>query len=413
MSGNRPSLPRLLLLAACLAFFLPQVRAAEILERRISVDFQDILLKNALEEIARQGEFQWSYNAGILPKGKIVTLRASNWTVRETLYALLGEGYEFKSSGNYLILKKRRQPADELSGYVTDPQTGQRLANATVYDRRTLRATTTDENGYYRLKKTGRKAEVVVSKLGYRDTVLQIASNTPRFQKIDLSTYTPAHPTTDKSPFWETAYTQTERFFSATLDRWNAINVPDSLHRRFQVSFLPYLGTNHSLSGQVENDYSLNILAGHSRRVRMLEIGGLANFTHESVDGVQIGGLFNSVRGDVRGVQVGGLVNLTRDTLMGLQIAGLVNRSRINSEQAIQVAGLVNTAHSGKSALQVAGLVNTADTLQGVQISGLVNHARSARGVQIGLFNSARELNGLQIGLLNRHGRRWMPLFNW
>lgn len=393
-------------------FFPLLLPAAEVLERRVSVHFLQTPLKDALAEVARQGQFEWSYHASIIAGAQPVTLSASNWTVRETLYALLGEGYEFKPINNYLILKKRHRQPDMLSGYVTDPGTGQRLANATVYDRHSLRAATTDENGYYELKKTGRKAEIVVAKLGYRDTVLEISSASPRFQKIELQGVA-ATQAPKESPFLKNTYTQVERFFSATLDRWNALNVPDSLHRRFQISLLPSIGSNHRLSGQVDNDWSLNILSGHSRSVRVAEVGGLGNFTHENVDGVQVGGLFNFVHGDNRGVQVAGVVNTVRDTLQGIQIAGLVNKSRHSASPSLQVAGVVNTAEEGSANLQIAGLVNTTDTLQGIQIAALVNHARHARGLQLGLINTANDLDGLQIGLLNRSGRRWLPLFNW
>lgn len=406
-------LPRFVCCLVFSAWLFPgALTAAELLERRISVDFRHTPLKNAMEEVARQGQFQWSYNAAILPEGKKVTLRADNWTVREILFAMLGEDYEFKPSGNYLILKKRRRPSDELSGYITDPRTGQRLANASVYDRRTLRSTTTDDNGYYRLKKTGREAELVVAKLGYRDTVLQISSSSPRFQKIQLDTFSTRTAAQDPS-FLDAAYTDIERFFAKTVDRWNELNVRDSLTRQFQVSFLPFAGTNHRLSGRVRNDFSLNILAGHSRAVNRLEIGGLANFTRESVNGVQIGGLFNWLRGDNRGLQIAGLFNTTRDTSSGLQVAGLFNAARHSSGVSGQVAGLNNFAGEGTCSIQVAGLFNQADTVEGVQIAGLANHAKKVRGVQIGLFNSADSLSGLQIGLLNRSGRRWLPVVNW
>ncbi|HNM27503.1 MAG TPA: carboxypeptidase-like regulatory domain-containing protein, partial [Saprospiraceae bacterium] len=360
------------------------VAASELLERRISVDFRHTPLKNAMEEVARLGQFQWSYNAAILPAGEKVTLRADNWTVREILFAMLGEDYEFKPSGNYLILKKRRRPSDELSGYISDPRTGQRLANASVYDRRTLRSTTTDDNGYYRLKKTGREAELVVAKLGYRDTVLQITSTSPRFQKIELDTF-PTQTATQDKPFWETAYTDVERFFAKTADRWTELNVRDSLTRQYQVSFLPFVGTNHRLSSRVRNDYSLNILAGQSMAVNRLEIGGLANFTRESVNGVQIGGLFNWLRGDNRGVQVGGLFNIARDTSSGVQVGGLYNAARHSSGVSGQVAGLNNFAGQGTCTFQVAGIYNQADTVAGVQVAGIANRAKKVRGVQIGL----------------------------
>ncbi len=135
-----------------LLFCCPGLYAADVLERRIDVRFQQIPLKEALATVAQKAGFEWSYNANLVDASRKISLIANDWTVRETLYELLGDGYDFKPNGQYLILKKRKKPAERLSGYLKDQGTGQRVVNATVYDRRTLRATTTDSNGYYELR---------------------------------------------------------------------------------------------------------------------------------------------------------------------------------------------------------------------------------------------------------------------
>jgi hypothetical protein len=417
------------------------VRGEEVLSRRLSVSFQEIPLKQALDEVAKLAGFEWSYNASILDADRRVSLSARDWTVRETLRELLGDGYAYKSSGRYLILKKQKPPKSELSGVVRDPKTGERLANVTVYDRKTLRATTTDSSGYYRLK-VKKKAEVVVARLGYRDTVLQVNSLTPRYQKIELSPIAipPADSTTlpDKllQSLQKTA-TELEYFFAATLDKWHELNVPDTLQRRVQLSLLPYVGTNHVLSGKVENQWSVNILAGRSAGVRGVELAGLANFTKKQVKGAQFAGLFNVNSGNCTGVQAAGLFNQTADTLYGVQAAGLVNvaslsprlfvqasglvnilrknnktDSAVTTPKGVQVAGLVNKTDQ-LTGVQASGLVNSANDIKGVQVAGLVNRARRVRGLQIGLFNHTNELHGLQIGLINRSGKRWLPFVNW
>ena len=403
--------------------------AVELLERRVDLVFKNTPIRDALQVVAQRAGFEWSYNAGIVDASRKANLIANDWTVREALYEILGEGYEFKPNGNYLILKKRRKPADQLSGYVKDPVTGQRLANATVYDRQTLRATQTDSNGYYELK-VRKKTEVVVARLDYRDSIFTVSSQTPRFQKIDLkvNTVTPVRRTISLEESLQIAASKAERFFKASLEKWNAINVPDSLHRRYQVSFLPILGTNHTLSAQVVNDWSLNVLAGSSRANRRLEMAGLANFTQEEVQGVQIAGIFNELHGNQNGVQVAGIYNHSGDTLAGIQIAGIVNINRHANEVASQIGGIGNVSRSGRvllqaggicnfapevEGIQIAGIVNTANTVTGIQVAGIVNHAKKVRGLQIGLINSAREVEGLQIGLINRSGRRVVPFFNW
>jgi CarboxypepD_reg-like domain len=452
--------------------FCQNLYGIEVLERRIDVHFQQMPLKEALTQVARQGHFEWSYNSSIINANRLVTLDANDWTVREILYTLLGDGYQFKPSGNYVILKKQSRPPDRLSGYLKDPKTGQRLANATVYDRKTMRATTTDSNGYYALRRTKRNTELVVSRLGYRDTILQVSSMTPQLQQISL-TFNAAPPTYTPSLEMELRgmARAVERFLVAEAQKWRHRNVPDSLRRNMQVSFLPFVGSNRSLSGKVTNNFSFNIIAGYSKGVQMLEVGGVANFARSEVNGIQVAGAVNGVGDTLQGMQVAGVLNVAvrtdnavaqlagllntagqgdiyiqaagilnvADTVRVIQAAGLVNVARrtgiaqlggaanyaktgqglqasallniTNDFEGIQVTGLVNRADD-ITGIQLAGLVNRANDFDGIQVSGLVNRAKRLRGIQIGLINSARRGAGVQIGLLNRSGKRVLPFFN-
>lgn len=78
------------LLFSCLIFPLA-LRGSEVLTRRLSVSFHDMPVKQALDEIARKADFEWSYNAGILNHGQKVTLTAADWTVRESLREMMVE----------------------------------------------------------------------------------------------------------------------------------------------------------------------------------------------------------------------------------------------------------------------------------------------------------------------------------
>ncbi|MCC6459356.1 MAG: carboxypeptidase-like regulatory domain-containing protein [Saprospiraceae bacterium] len=408
------------------------LHATDVLERTIQVQFQQTPLKEALAEIARQGGFEWSYNANILEKGRTVTLVALGWTVRETLLYILGSGYTFKQSGEYLILKKQKKPQQRLSGYISDQRTGQRMANVTVYDRKTLRSTTTDQNGYYELPVSAR-SEIVVSKLSYRDTLLQVSSQTPRLLKLDLVTDTLPHYS--KSSLREEVgrvSMRLEQFFVGSSQKFNARNVRDSLHRYLQVSFLPVLGTNHRLSGSVINDWSANLLAGYSRGNRILELAGIGNITRADVSGFQAGGafnvvggrlsgvqaagVFNNLIGNVRGVQLAGVYNFAGDSLAGAQLAGVTNIASYTHPGSVQSAGVFNFSGRGKITLQVSGganyahevqgaqiasVINTADTVHGGQVAAVFNRARYIKGIQVGLINVAQDIDGVQIGLIN------------
>ncbi|MFN0216807.1 MAG: LA_2272 family surface repeat-containing protein [Saprospiraceae bacterium] len=425
----------------CLLFSSAPLLGSEVLARRLSISFQNAPIKEALDEVAKLAGFEWSYNSGILDPGLRVTFSAADWTVREILREMLGEEYVFKSNGNYLILKRQKPPKTEVSGVIRGKKSGERLANVTVYDRKTLRATTTDSSGYYQLK-VKKKTELVVVRLGYQDTILQVASITPRYHNLEL-TPVPIPPkdsarlamTLRKS--FQKAASELDYFFATSLDKWHDLNVPDTMRRRFQISFLPKLGTNHVLSDKVENSFSINLLAGQSAGVRYFEAAGLGNFTKNRVKGIQMAGLFNLNRGDCIGFQAAGLYNQTADTLNGAQMAGLVNLAyyspRLSLQAAglaniirkthesspnqkppkcVQLAGITNKAHD-LNGVQAAGVINIAQEVKGAQLSGLVNKASKIRGCQIGVFNAADDLKGLQFGLINRSGKRWLPIVNW
>ncbi|MEI6411291.1 MAG: carboxypeptidase-like regulatory domain-containing protein [Bacteroidota bacterium] len=444
---------------------LPQLHATDVLERRIDVSFYQTPMKEALREVAKKGGFEWSYNANILDPNKKVNLAVKDRTVREILIEMLGTDYSFKQSGEYLILKKVKKPDQRLTGFVTDPRTGKKIANATVYDRQTLRSTTTDSSGYYELSVT-KRSEIVVSKLAYRDTILQVTSQTPRFLALEIHLDT----VPEKNDPWERMQSSVvetsnkiERFFVTSAQRLNGLNVQDSIHRRFQISLLPKIGTNFMMSGNVENDLSINLLAGYSKGNHIAELAGLGNITRGHVDGIQAAGLFNEVKGDVNGIQVAGTYNNIGNNLTGVQAAGTVNVARhsdgssvqvagslnlglhgqylaqssgfanycdtikilqaagliniakfargvqaagmfnfaMKGNTAVQAAGFLNYAGKGIVRVQIAGFTNVADTIKGVQVAGFVNRAQKVKGVQVGIVNRAKEIDGMQIGLLN------------
>lgn len=430
----------------------------------IAIEARNLHQKDALDQVARQAGFHWSYNANLLDPAARVTVVSDHILVRESLRRIMGDGFSYKQNGKYVIMKRIKNPEQRLSGYVKDPKTGRGVPNATVYDPKTLRAAKTDQSGYYELKVGTGAREVVVSKLDYRDTVVQVTPLLRNVTELNLTLAPPppSIPTTLHQD-WAVFSYQMEHYFTTTLQRVDAMNVKNRLKRRFQVSLLPAVGTNGILGANVENGFSLNLTIGYSKGTKGLELGAIGNINRDRVSGLQIAGVFNGVGNDAGGVQIAGLLNHAGDTLTGLQIAGALNIAKTgywsgqvaslvnvagNGRMLMQVAGISNVADSlyalqvsglsnhtfgyfqgvqaagllntawrataavqmaglfnvnshGSAVLQTAGLFNIADTLMGIQASPLLNVARKASGIQIGLINRAREIKGMQIGLLN------------
>jgi len=187
----------------------------------------------------------------------------------------------------------------------------------------------------------------------------------------------------------------------------------------FQVSFIPFLGTNGINSPDYINELSINIIAGYSGGVDGVEIGGMLNIDRDFVSGLQIAGFGNIVGGSVEGIQVSGFANACNGNLNGAQIAGFSNVIR-DYVDGIQIAGFANVNGNKMKALQIAGFCNVVkDRVDGIQLAGFANvNGNDARALQIagftnlvrndftgtqvsGFLNIARNVKGVQIGFIN------------
>lgn len=400
-----------------------------ILERLISANFKNTPLKEALNTVSEKGNFEFSYAGRIIEAEKKMNLIINNLSVRETLALMLGYNYIYQQKGNYLIIKKSEKAKQYISGYISDAKTGSRVKHATVYDAKTLRSTTTDENGFYTLK-VPQRSTIVVAKLAYNNSLLQVNESTPRFLKMDLGTKYELSQDNEIKNNWGDLPNKLANLFITPLHNFNHLNVKDTIHRVFQLSFVPYIGTNHAMSGNVINDYSINMIAGYARGNRIAEFSGVGSFIHENTSGLQASGVFNIVKGNTNGLQSSGVFNQVNGTLKGVQLGGVWNYTKtayaINQSAGVanmvlngnvktqfagvvnigdtiagaQISGVLNTAKFTKG-IQVAGVLNQAKQVQGVQVSGLINQAKYVKGVQIGVLNYADSIEGLQIGLIN------------
>ena len=442
------------------------------LERIVSVNIYNEPAKGMLDLIGKQTNVVFSYSPKVLENRPPITLDAEKQPIRLVLYTAFGETVKIKSRGKYIILTDNRdelkQPFGDkpqvIEGYITNPKTGEAVSNATVYDQKLLLSAVTDEYGYFKVEVPYGELskQLQVKKQGFADTTIVPTSNSS-FVLLKLPATALDH-LKDISKKGETFITKTfPKWLLSDRQKTNSLNVGDTIYRNWQVSLLPYIGTNRQLSGNVVNKYSYNIFAGYSMGVRVMEVssgvnivrgdaryfmagganyvGGhmkgvqLANVFNrtQSVNGVQAAGLFNYVAGNVQGVQLAGVFNHTVQTLTGTQVSGVLNKADtaigtqvsgvlcrarfLNGTQASgvaniakgtakpgQVAGVVNYIDGSISGVQLAGVANTAKQVVGMQASGVANRAETIRGAQLsGIYNQADTVIGIQSsGIINR-----------
>ncbi|RYY87327.1 MAG: hypothetical protein EOO15_12205 [Chitinophagaceae bacterium] len=444
--------------------------AQSLLNRSITIDVNRQRLDQVLEIISNKGNFYFSYNSNSIRRDSLVSL-STTAPLRELLERLFPDHFEFRESGNYIII--RRAPikvtlitekatiSDRyflVSGYVLDDETGHQIPYASVYEKRLLLSALTNQQGYFRLKLKERKRslQLTVSKEAYEDTTVRVDPGMNQQITVTIVPIT-VGPTTIVSPddyfapeqiqvqvprdsgFMVYTYQKTDsfrvertamgKFLLSAGQKFQTINLRRFFTTRpYQVSLVPGLGTHGALSPQVINNFSFNVLGGYNGGVNGVEIGGLFNIDKKSVRYGQLAGLFNIVGGPMRGVQVAGISNTVLDSTSGFQLGGVTNfvRGRFRGVQlggvanlttrrlqGIQLAGVYNHADS-VNGLQLAGVANfTSRSVQGTQVSGVINYARRVKGMQIGLINIADTVDGVQLGLINIALKGYHKLSFW
>lgn len=438
------------------------INAQGLLSRNVSqLNVNAQRLDNVLEILSNKGDFYFSYSSSVVKKDSIVSLNVSNRSVKDILGLLFNNTYEFRESGSYIIIRKApirlimvtskavtEEKQYAVSGYVYDEQSGTGINEATIYEKKLLASTLTNDKGFFKLRlKSGKasSAELTISKEFYSDTTILIE---PRHNQELSITLMPLENTAEnitispqdlllpdslkprfaddilhRLPVVRKDTTVVERtgvgrFLLSTKQKVQSLNLKNFITQRpFQVSVVPGVGTHGRIGAQVVNNFSLNMFGGYTAGTNGIEIGGLFNIDKKDVQYVQAAGLFNAVGGQVKGVQIAGINNTVLDSVKGVQASGIGNLVKgkmtgfqvggiynhvTDSVKGMQAAGIGNFARKKVSGVQVAGIMNFSNkSTDGVQISGVINYSKRLRGVQIGLINIADTSSGYSIGLIN------------
>ncbi|MBL7963362.1 MAG: hypothetical protein JNM31_05890 [Flavobacteriales bacterium] len=378
--------------------------AQSILQRRVTIQAEQVRLATALNLLAREAQFKLSYNAAVVPADSLVNVRASDERVDQVLKQLLPPGVRWKESGQHLIITGAVGPKQRFNaeGSVVDGATRAPIARASVLEVRRTNAGSTDEQGHFRLELSGEldRTPLLISRKGYRDTVVFVG----REGQVGRVALRPLDSLEFVAPIclYERCGVEdlgVARLLVPSAQMDQSANLVFVDKRPFQLSLLPTISTNGPISGSVINHFSVNLLGGYARGLEGFEIGGAVNIESHDVSGMQIAGLANLVGGRTKGMQIGGAINHTMRSLEGLQLAGLAN-TVWDTLAGVQIAGGVSVVKNGMTGTQVSGLANISwGALDGVQVAGGVNITRRAvNKVQVsGLGNYAERVEGAQV----------------
>ncbi|HEY0898439.1 MAG TPA: hypothetical protein VGD90_03850 [Sphingobacteriaceae bacterium] len=403
------------------------IRLTKYLYKPLDIEVRNAPLGKVLEGIGKKGGFFFSYSSELLPQDSLVSLTMKNVPVAHILDQLLQKRFEYRESPGYVILRpafsrfsilpetiKSTRKIYQVSGFIRDEKTGEPVQDVSIYEKRLLRSTLTDKDGYFKLKFRGEHQLVMLSasRENYRDTTVVFLSGIHVGRDYgDSTTYGAAsgtHGLIENS--------RLGRFFVSSRQKIQNMNIPDFLaNTPFQASLLPGLSSQGLFSSSVVNKVSLNVFGGYTAGVKGVEVAGMFNINKGDVKYFQAGGISNLVGGSARGIQLGGVMNTVLINVNGIQVAGVGNTVK-DTLEGVQVGGIFNAGKTLKGA-QVAGIANYAKDMRGLQVAGILNVVRGrSDGAQVGLLNSARTLKGLQIGLINTADTSSgysIGLFNW
>jgi hypothetical protein len=153
----------------------------------ISVDFNDVLMRDALHEVARKGQFTLNYNENILEKNAVVKYSAQGqpaFLVLRTILRNTQIEIIVLNARQVILTKRRSSPPGgssgkhTLSGYVTDAATGEALVGANVYLGDIGAGMATNTYGFYSLTLPRGEYIVQYSYLGYASAASYIELDT-------------------------------------------------------------------------------------------------------------------------------------------------------------------------------------------------------------------------------------------
>jgi hypothetical protein len=413
---------KLIFLTLFLVVVFGRAWCQNLLDQRLSLNFTDLPIGQALTEISNRADCRFSYNPDLLPN-KNITASFQETSLEEVLKKTLGKSFDYKVRGSYIIIqpvadRQSHKSNIEFVGEVVDARTGRSLANTSVYDVNNLSSTLSGEDGSYKLStffQDGLTA-FAISKENYKDTVIRIVNQQIAPVKIELQPLEATEETRDRTLRRFIDSLNIVRFLVNRKAKQHIRNVDMVEQRWLQVSFLPVIGTNGVMGGKIGNNVSLNMFAGYNHSVSGVELGGFFNVDRMDVKGFQAGGFGNIVGGQVDGAQLSGFVNLTPSGGTGTQLSGFVNHAGTrytglqgtgfvnvaNNINGAQLSGFTNFTLLDMNGVQGTGFVNMAGRVRGIQGAGFLNMATAVNGVQAsGLINMAGTVKGLQIGILN------------
>ena len=178
---NRKYVGKTLMLALLLS---GSIHAEAARQANITKDFNDVPLKEVLNEVENELQYSVIYKKDEVNEAKLINQRFENATLEEVLSAVLDKGLDFKIEGKMIVITRAQrgsagkvagtqQNRKTVSGVVRDEQ-GVPVIGANVLEKGTSNGTITDMDGRYTLQ-VAEGATLQISYIGYGTKEMKVA----------------------------------------------------------------------------------------------------------------------------------------------------------------------------------------------------------------------------------------------
>ena len=174
------------LLIFCLPVCLP---AQSVMDTKVDFVAHDMPLGQALFQLSNISGINITFSNDLINTDKRVEIEARDirlWVVLRLM--LKDEPVEFKALGRSVVLVYKPSIPKKwtISGFAEDSETGERLINASVYDRISQQGTTSNEYGFFSLTLEEGPVDLMVSYIGFATAIRNIDLQSDRSLQIGL-----------------------------------------------------------------------------------------------------------------------------------------------------------------------------------------------------------------------------------
>lgn len=182
--------------------FAADVRAQELLNKKISVQTQDLEIKKVLHEIEKQAGVRFIFSSRMIRSGRKVTVQQANQELSKVLDDFLAPlGLTYEVSGKNIVIRPAQSPTlngdpeasvkkglliqteQTIKGRITDADSKEPLPGVNILIKGTQSGTSSDANGSYSLSVPDANTVLVFSFVGYEPQEVKVGNRTD----IDIS----------------------------------------------------------------------------------------------------------------------------------------------------------------------------------------------------------------------------------